>query len=70
MGFCFDCVECESVIVNGLTMFEEEIPKVEGVSISMSKLYYILKKYGLAKQEIEKMEKNTTTKHTEQNKTK
>jgi hypothetical protein len=55
MGFCFDCVECESVIVNGLTMFDEEIPKIEGVSKSMSKLFYILEKYGLVKQEIEKL---------------
>ena len=49
MGFCFDCVECESVIVNGLTMFDKEIPKVEGVSKSMSKLYYILKKFDVIK---------------------
>ena len=49
MGYCFDCVECESVIVNGLTMFDEEILKVEGVSKSMSKLQYILNKFNVIK---------------------
>jgi hypothetical protein len=46
MGFCFDCVEAESVIVEGLTMYDEEVPTVEGLSKGMSKLQYILKKYG------------------------
>lgn len=45
MGYCFDCVECESVILNGLDMYDEEIPKLEGMSHSMSKLKYILDKY-------------------------
>ena len=49
MGFCFDCVECEAVIVEGLTMFDEEIPKLEGASQAMSKLKYILDKYGVTK---------------------
>ncbi len=46
-GFCFDCAECESVIEEGLNMYDEAIEKKEGMSMSMSKLYYILKKYGI-----------------------
>jgi len=38
MGFCFDCVE-------GVDMYDEEIPQKEGLSKSMSKLQHILKKY-------------------------
>jgi hypothetical protein len=49
MGYCFDCVECESVITEGVDMFDEEIPKVEGLSFNMSKLFYILKKFDLIK---------------------
>ena len=45
MGFCFDCVESESVIVEGVNMRDEEIPQVEGLTKGMSKLQYILKKY-------------------------
>ena len=45
MGFCFACVEAESVLVNGVDMYDQEIPKREGLSNSMSKLQYILSKY-------------------------
>lgn len=45
MGFCWDCVEAESVIVEGVDMYDKEIPVVEGLSKGMSKLQYILKKY-------------------------
>ena len=45
MGFCWDCAEAESVIVEGVDMYDEEIPTVEGLSKGMSKLQYILKKY-------------------------
>ena len=45
MGFCFDCVESESVIVEGVDMYDKEIPQVEGLTKAMSKLQYILKKY-------------------------
>ena len=45
MGYCFDCVEAESVIVDGTNMYDEEITTVEGLSKGMSKLRYILKKY-------------------------
>lgn len=46
MGFCFECADCESVIETGLDMWDREVPKVDGFSDSMSKLHYILKKYG------------------------
>lgn len=49
MGYCFDCVDCESVIVEGVDMWDEEIPKIEGLSTNMSKLQYILKKFDLIK---------------------
>jgi hypothetical protein len=45
MGFCWDCVESESVIVEGVDMYDKEVPVVEGLSKGMSKLQYILKKY-------------------------
>lgn len=45
MGFCWDCVEAESVIVEGVDMYDKEIPTVEGLTKGMSKLQYILKKY-------------------------
>ncbi len=49
MGYCFDCVESESVIVEGVDMYDDEIPKLEGLTSGMSKLNYILKKYGVIK---------------------
>jgi hypothetical protein len=49
MGYCFDCVDCESVIVDGVDMWDGEIPKIDGLSTSMSKLQYILKKFDLIK---------------------
>ena len=45
MNYCFDCVESESVMVEGVDMYDTEIPKKEGLTSSMSKLQYILKKY-------------------------
>jgi hypothetical protein len=45
MGFCWDCVESEAVIVEGLDMHDNEIPKQEGLTTTMSKVQYILKKY-------------------------
>lgn len=44
-GFCFDCADAESIIAEGKTMWDEEVPKVEGLSTHLSKLQYILKKY-------------------------
>jgi hypothetical protein len=49
MGYCFDCVDCESVIVDGVDMWDGEIPKIDGLSTNMSKLQYILKKFDLIK---------------------
>lgn len=45
MGFCFDCVEAESVIIEGVDMYDQEIPQKEGLSKSMSKVQFILRKY-------------------------
>jgi len=45
MGFCFDCVESESVIVEGVDMYDKEIPQSEGLTKGMSKLQYILRRY-------------------------
>ena len=44
-GFCFDCADGESIIQDGLDMYDKEIPKEKGMSLSMSKLQHILKKY-------------------------
>ena len=49
LGFCFDCATAESIIQEGLDMYDKEIPKQEGMSTSMSKVQYILKKYGVIK---------------------
>jgi predicted MPP superfamily phosphohydrolase len=50
-GFCFDCANAESIIVEGVDMWDNEIPKIEGLSTSLSKLQYILKKFGITKNE-------------------
>jgi hypothetical protein len=49
MGYCFDCADAESVIVEGTNMWDEEIPKQEGMSFALSKLQYILKKFDVIK---------------------
>ena len=45
MGYCFDCVESESIIQTGMDMYNTEIPIEEGLTEGMSKLKNILKKY-------------------------
>lgn len=45
MGFCFDCAGAESVIANGTDMWDNEPPRIEGMSTHMSKLQFILKNY-------------------------
>jgi hypothetical protein len=45
MGYCFDCVEAESIIQTGLDMYDDEIKKVDGLTTGMSKLQHILKNY-------------------------
>lgn len=42
MGFCFNCVEMESVIAEGVDMFDTKIPENEGFSKHMNKLKYII----------------------------
>ena len=51
MGFCWDCVESESVILEGVDMYDNAPPKLEGMSQSMSNLKYILDKYKLNQNE-------------------
>ncbi len=48
-GICFDCADAESVIVEGVTMRDKEVPKKDGLSKSLSKLHYILKNFGVIK---------------------
>lgn len=45
IGICFDCADCESIIEEGLSMYEKEPAKIEGYSTSMAKLRYILEKF-------------------------
>lgn len=45
MGYCFDCVESESIIKEGVDMYDEPIPTKEGLTEGMSRLQHILKKY-------------------------
>lgn len=45
LGFCFDCVEAESLLVDGTDMYDETPPKVEGLSSAMSILQRILRRY-------------------------
>ena len=45
MGYCFDCVEAESIIVHGVDMYDKEIPVEEGFTKGMAKLRHILKTY-------------------------
>lgn len=49
LGYCFDCVNAESIIEEGVDMWDKEIIKEEGLSMSMSKLKYILKKFNVIK---------------------
>jgi len=48
-GFCFDCADAESIIEEGVDMYDKPIVKQEGMSTSMSKVQHILKKYGVVK---------------------
>ena len=45
MGYCFDCVESESIIQTGMDMYDTEIHIEEGLTEGMSKLKNPLKKY-------------------------
>jgi hypothetical protein len=46
-GVCFDCATAESIIYEGMDMYDKPIEKKEGMSFSLSKLHYILKIYKL-----------------------
>lgn len=48
-GFCFDCVNAESIIAEGLDMWDKEVPKQEDMSEHMSKVYHILNLFGVIK---------------------
>ena len=45
LGFCFDCVEAESIISTKLDMYDKPIKKEKDLSQSMSELKFILHKY-------------------------
>ncbi len=49
LGFCFDCANAESILVEGVDMWEKEVPKEKGLSTGLSKLKHILKLYGVVK---------------------
>ena len=44
-GVCFDCADIESVIIEGVTMFDKPVTKIDGLSESMSKVHYIISKF-------------------------
>ena len=48
-SICFDCAEVESIIEEGVDMYDKEIPQVNGLSKSLSKVQHILKLYGVIK---------------------
>ena len=48
-GFCFDCANSESIIVEGMDMYDNPIEKKEGMSKALSKLQEILKLYNVYK---------------------
>lgn len=46
LGVCFDCAESESIMVNGLDMFDKPVPMVfPGNSKELNRLKAILDKY-------------------------
>jgi len=49
MQYCFECVDAESVIFEGVNMWDQTIPREDGMTTSMSKLKYILKKFNVIK---------------------
>ena len=51
MGFCFDCANAESIIVEGTDMYDKPIEKKEGMSMGLSKLQEILKLYKVYKKQ-------------------
>ena len=47
LGYCFDCANAESVILDGTDMYDREIEREQGMPMSMSKVKWILKKFNL-----------------------
>jgi hypothetical protein len=47
LGVCFDCANAESIIVEGVDMWDNEVPKQDGLSIGLSKVQHILRLYGV-----------------------
>ena len=45
LGFCFDCANAESIMVEGVDMYDKKILKEEGLSFALTKLKHILKLY-------------------------
>ena len=43
-GFCFDCAEAESIIADGVDMYDEKLPKEEGFSRHMMKVKDLIRK--------------------------
>ena len=44
-GVCFDCATAESIIDEGVDMYDQPIEKKEGMSMPLSKVHAILKLY-------------------------
>jgi hypothetical protein len=57
-GVCFDCANAESIITEGIDMWDNEIPKQEELSLSLSKVKYILNLFNVIKREDESNMKN------------
>jgi len=49
MSFCFDCVDCESIIEEGVDMWDVPLERNIEMSMSMTKVKYILQKFKLLK---------------------
>jgi hypothetical protein len=47
LGYCFDCANAESVILDGTDMYDREIPREQDIPMSMAKVKYILKKFNV-----------------------
>lgn len=44
---CFDCATAESIIVEGVDMWDEKVKPIEGLSEGLSKVHHILNLYGV-----------------------
>ena len=47
LGVCFDCADAESIVVEGVDMWDNEVPAQNGLSTGLSKVQHILKIYGV-----------------------